>query len=206
MLTGRDAAHARIQDMLAKGEKLRWTSQPRHLLRRPVDPIKGEVSPGGPTTATRMDKFTEMMLARRTDSMIGKSERGPVAIEAIRKHKAATHGRGRRRYLVARRSSNRKCSLSAIWHGSDLRFEVKTCRSRWRGFSGASVHTTGPPNGKRESGNSRFRWRWRDRQPTLTPTLSRRAGEGFSPSPRFRGEGWVRGRPCKTSHAIAQFP
>ena len=93
MLTGRDAAHKRIQDMLAKGEKLPvdFTNRVIYYVG-PVDPVRDEVvGPAGPTTATRMDKFTEMMLAKTgLIAMVGKAERGPVAIEAIRKHKAPT--------------------------------------------------------------------------------------------------------------------
>ena len=92
MLTGRDAAHKRIQDMLAKGEQLPvdFTNRVIYYVG-PVDPVRDEVvGPAGPTTATRMDKFTEMMLAQTgLIAMIGKAERGPVAIEAIRKHKSA---------------------------------------------------------------------------------------------------------------------
>jgi fumarate hydratase class I len=92
MLTGRDAAHKRIQDMLAKGEKLPVDFTDRVIYYvGPVDPVAGEaVGPAGPTTATRMDGFTEMMLAQTgLIAMIGKAERGPVAIEAIKKHKSA---------------------------------------------------------------------------------------------------------------------
>jgi fumarate hydratase, class I len=92
MLTGRDAAHKRIQDMLAKGEKLPvdFTNRVIYYVG-PVDPVRDEVvGPAGPTTATRMDKFTDMMLAQTgLISMIGKAERGPVAIESIKKHKSA---------------------------------------------------------------------------------------------------------------------
>ena len=92
MLTGRDAAHKRIQDMLAKGEKLPvdFTNRVIYYVG-PVDPVGDEaVGPAGPTTATRMDKFTEMMLAQTgLISMVGKAERGPTAIEAIKKHKSA---------------------------------------------------------------------------------------------------------------------
>jgi fumarate hydratase class I len=92
MLTGRDAAHKRIQDMLAKGEKLPVDFTDRVIYYvGPVDPVKGEaVGPAGPTTATRMDSFTEMMLAQTgLIAMIGKAERGPTAIQAIQKHKSA---------------------------------------------------------------------------------------------------------------------
>ena len=96
MLTGRDAAHKRIQDMLAKGEPLPVSFAGRTIYYvGPVDPVAGEVvGPAGPTTATRMDKFTDMMLAQTgLIAMVGKAERGPTGIEAIRKHKAA--------YLIA---------------------------------------------------------------------------------------------------------
>src|SRR5256884_7260546 len=92
LLTGRDAAHKRIQDMLARGEKLPVDFRNRVIYYvGPVDPVRDEVvGPAGPTTATRMDKFTETMLAKTgLIAMIGKAERGPVAIDAIRKHKAA---------------------------------------------------------------------------------------------------------------------
>ncbi len=92
MLTGRDAAHKRIQDMLAKGEELPVDFTNRIIYYvGPVDPVKGEaVGPAGPTTSTRMDKFTEMMLAQTgLIAMVGKAERGPTAIEAIQKHKSA---------------------------------------------------------------------------------------------------------------------
>ena len=92
MLTGRDAAHKRIQDMLAKGEKLPvdFTNRVIYYVG-PVDPVRDEVvGPAGPTTATRMDKFTDMMLEQTgLISMIGKAERGPVAIESIKRHKSA---------------------------------------------------------------------------------------------------------------------
>jgi len=94
MLTGRDAAHKRIADIFAKGDPLPegvdFTNRVIYYVG-PVDPVRDEVvGPAGPTTASRMDKFTEMMLAKTgLIAMIGKAERGPVAIEAIRKHRAA---------------------------------------------------------------------------------------------------------------------
>ncbi len=92
MLTGRDAAHKRIQDMLAAGETLPvdFTNRVIYYVG-PVDPVRDEVvGPAGPTTATRMDKFTEMMLAETgLIAMIGKAERGPTGIEAIKKHGSA---------------------------------------------------------------------------------------------------------------------
>ena len=91
MLTGRDAAHKRMVDMLAKGEKLPVDLQGKFIYYvGPVDPVREEVvGPAGPTTATRMDKFTEVMLSETgLLGMIGKAERGPTGIEAIKKHKA----------------------------------------------------------------------------------------------------------------------
>ena len=91
MLTGRDAAHKRMVDMLNKGEQLPVDFKGKFIYYvGPVDPVRDEVvGPAGPTTATRMDKFTETMLAKTgLLGMIGKSERGPVAIEAIKNHKA----------------------------------------------------------------------------------------------------------------------
>ena len=90
MLTGRDAAHKRIADHLARGEKLPDGVDFRNraiYYVGPVDPVRDEVvGPAGPTTSTRMDKFTHMMLEHHgLLAMIGKAERGPVAIEAIRK-------------------------------------------------------------------------------------------------------------------------
>ncbi|MBI5268789.1 MAG: fumarate hydratase [Burkholderiales bacterium] len=92
MLTGRDAAHKRIQDMLAKGEPLPvdFTNRVIYYVG-PVDPVREEVvGPAGPTTATRMDKFTRMMLEKTgLIAMVGKAERGPEAIAAIKDAKSA---------------------------------------------------------------------------------------------------------------------
>ena len=91
MLTGRDAAHKRIQDMLAKGEELPVSFKGRAIYYvGPVDPVLGEVvGPAGPTTATRMDKFTAMMCELGLLTMIGKAERGQGAVEVIAKAKIA---------------------------------------------------------------------------------------------------------------------
>ena len=91
MLTGRDAAHKRIQDMLAKGEELPVSFAGRAIYYvGPVDPVLGEVvGPAGPTTATRMDKFTQMMCELGLLTMIGKAERGQGAVEVIAKAKIA---------------------------------------------------------------------------------------------------------------------
>jgi len=92
MLTGRDAAHKRIQDMLAKGEPLPvdFTNRVIYYVG-PVDPVRDEVvGPAGPTTATRMDKFTRMMLEQTgLIAMVGKAERGQIAIDAIKDNQSA---------------------------------------------------------------------------------------------------------------------
>ena len=105
MLTGRDAAHKRIQDMLAKGEALPVDFRNRAIYYvGPVDPVMGEVvGPAGPTTATRMDKFTDMMLELGLLAMIGKAERGQGATDVIAQHKVAyLMAVGGAAYLVAR--------------------------------------------------------------------------------------------------------
>jgi fumarate hydratase class I len=91
LLTGRDAAHKRMVDMMARGEKLPVDLANRFIYYTgPVDPVREEVvGPAGPTTSSRMDKFVEPVLAKTgLIGMVGKSERGPVAIESIKKHGA----------------------------------------------------------------------------------------------------------------------
>jgi len=150
MLTGRDAAHKRIQDMLAKGEKLPvdFTNRVIYYVG-PVDPVRDEVvGPAGPTTATRMDKFTEMMLAETgLIGMIGKSERGPTGIAAIKKHKSAyLMAVGGAAYLVSK-----AIKKSTVLGFEDLgmeaiyEFEVQDMPVTVAVDSnGVSVHETGP--------------------------------------------------------------
>lgn len=91
LLTGRDAAHKRMVDMINKGEELPVDFNGKFIYYvGPVDPVRDEVvGPAGPTTSTRMDKFTETMLAKTgLLGMVGKAERGPIAIQAIKDHKA----------------------------------------------------------------------------------------------------------------------
>ncbi|MHA6332360.1 fumarate hydratase [Qipengyuania sp. CAU 1752] len=105
MLTGRDAAHKRIQDMIERGEELPVDFRGRAIYYvGPVDPVMGEVvGPAGPTTATRMDRFTEMMLDQGLLAMIGKAERGQDAVEVISRFKVAyLMATGGAAYLVAR--------------------------------------------------------------------------------------------------------
>ncbi|MGE0673694.1 MAG: fumarate hydratase [Methylibium sp.] len=150
MLTGRDAAHKRIQDMLAKGEKLPvdFTNRVIYYVG-PVDPVRDEVvGPAGPTTATRMDKFTEMMLAQTgLIGMIGKAERGPAGIEAIRKHKSAyLMAVGGAAYLVAKAIKQAKVlGFADLGMEAIYEFDVKDMPVTVAVDStGSSVHQTGP--------------------------------------------------------------
>jgi len=150
MLTGRDAAHKRIQDMLAKGEQLPvdFTNRVIYYVG-PVDPVRDEVvGPAGPTTATRMDKFTETMLAKTgLISMIGKAERGPVAIEAIRKHGSAyLMAVGGAAYLVAKAIKAAKVvGFADLGMEAIYEFDVKDMPVTVAvDARGSSVHDTGP--------------------------------------------------------------
>jgi fumarate hydratase class I len=150
MLTGRDAAHKRIQDMLAKAEKLPVDFKNRVIYYvGPVDPVRDEVvGPAGPTTATRMDKFTEMMLAQTgLIAMIGKAERGPVAIEAIKKHKSAyLMAVGGAAYLVAKAIKGAKVvGFADLGMEAIYEFDVKDMPVTVAVDSqGTSVHNTAP--------------------------------------------------------------
>jgi fumarate hydratase class I len=150
LLTGRDAAHKRIQDMLAKGEPLPVSFKNRVIYYvGPVDPVRDEVvGPAGPTTSTRMDKFTETMLARTgLAAMIGKAERGPAAIESIRKHKAAyLMAVGGAAYLVSKAIRAAKVlAFADLGMEAIYEFEVKDMPVTVAvDASGTSVHQTGP--------------------------------------------------------------
>jgi fumarate hydratase class I len=150
MLTGRDAAHQRIQDMLARGEPLPVDFANRVIYYvGPVDPVRDEVvGPAGPTTATRMDKFTEMMLAKTgLIAMIGKAERGPVAIEAIRKHRSAyLMAVGGAAYLVSKAIRGaRVVGFADLGMEAIYEFEVRDMPVTVAvDAQGVSVHDTGP--------------------------------------------------------------
>ncbi len=150
LLTGRDAAHKRIQDMLEKGEKLPTDFTNRVIYYvGPVDPVRNEVvGPAGPTTSTRMDKFTEMMLAKTgLIAMVGKAERGPVAIDAIRKHKAAyLMAVGGAAYLVSKAiRKSRVVGFADLGMEAIYEFEVEDMPVTVAvDANGTSVHTTGP--------------------------------------------------------------
>ena len=150
MLTGRDAAHKRIQDMLAKGESLPvdFTNRVIYYVG-PVDPVRDEaVGPAGPTTATRMDKFTDMMLEQTgLIAMIGKAERGPVAIESIKKHRSAyLMAVGGAAYLVSKAIKTAKVvGFADLGMEAIYEFDVKDMPVTVAvDAQGTSVHTTGP--------------------------------------------------------------
>ncbi len=152
MLTGRDAAHKRLADLLNSGRGL----PPGVDLKGrviyyvgPVDAVRGEaVGPAGPTTATRMDKFTDFMLERTgLFAMIGKAERGPAAIEAIRRHRAAyLIAIGGAAYLVSRAIRKaRVVAFEDLGMEAIYEFEVKDMPVTVAVDSrGESVHETGP--------------------------------------------------------------
>jgi fumarate hydratase class I len=150
MLTGRDAAHKRIQDMLAKGEPLPVDFRNRVIYYvGPVDPVRDEVvGPAGPTTATRMDKFTDMMLEKTgLIAMVGKAERGPVAIESIKKHQSAyLMAVGGAAYLVSKAIKGAKVvgfadlGMEAIYEFDVADMPVTVAVDS----TGTSVHQTGP--------------------------------------------------------------
>ena len=152
MLTGRDAAHKRIEELFARGETLPAgvDFKGRFIYYvGPVDAVRDEVvGPAGPTTATRMDKFTEMMLAKTgLLGMIGKSERGPTGIEAIKRHNAVyLMAVGGAAYLVSKAiRKSRVVAFEDLGMEAIHEFVVEDmpvtvavdCR-------GISVHDTGP--------------------------------------------------------------
>jgi fumarate hydratase, class I len=150
LLTGRDAAHKRMIDMLNRGETLPVDFTNRFIYYvGPVDPVRDEVvGPAGPTTATRMDKFTRQMLeSTGLLGMVGKSERGPAAIEAIRDNKAVyLMAVGGSAYLVSKAiKASRVLAFEDLGMEAIYEFEVKDMPVTVAVDSaGTSVHETGP--------------------------------------------------------------
>ncbi|MDD2685519.1 MAG: fumarate hydratase [Gallionella sp.] len=160
LLTGRDAAHKRIVDMLAKGEKLPsgvdFTNRFIYYVG-PVDPVRDEVvGPAGPTTATRMDKFTETMLAQTgLIGMVGKAERGKTAIDAIKKYGAVyLMAIGGAAYLVSRAIKKSRVvafadlGMEAIYEFDVVDMPVTVAVDT----QGRSVHEIGPAEWKQRIG------------------------------------------------------
>ena len=152
MLTGRDAAHKKIKELLDSGKGLPSGVDLKNRFIYyvgPVDPVRDEVvGPAGPTTATRMDKFTEQILSQTgLMGMIGKSERGPVAIEAIKKHKAVyLMAVGGAAYLVSKAiTASRVVAFPELGMEAIYEFTVKDMPVTVAvDVNGTSVHTTGP--------------------------------------------------------------
>ncbi|SEL80318.1 fumarate hydratase, class I [Atopomonas hussainii] len=150
MLTGRDAAHKRMVDMLNKGEELPVDLKGRFIYYvGPVDPVRDEVvGPAGPTTATRMDKFTRQILeSTGLLGMIGKSERGPIAIEAIKDNQAVyLMAVGGAAYLVAQAiKKSEVLAFPELGMEAIYEFELKDMPVTVAvDVNGESVHNTGP--------------------------------------------------------------
>ncbi|MCK7459968.1 fumarate hydratase [Idiomarina aminovorans] len=150
LLTGRDAAHKRIKSMLDNGEKLPVDFNNRFIYYvGPVDPVGDEVvGPAGPTTSTRMDKFTEKMLEEAgIIGMVGKAERGPEAVESIRKHKAVyLMAVGGAAYLVAKAiKKSRVVAFEDLGMEAIYEFEVEDMPVTVAVDSdGQNAHTQGP--------------------------------------------------------------
>jgi fumarate hydratase, class I len=150
LLTGRDAAHKRIQEFLEQKKALPvdFTNRVIYYVG-PVDPVRDEVvGPAGPTTSTRMDKFTDTMLGKTgLIAMVGKAERGPAAIESIRKHKAAyLMAVGGAAYLVSKAiRKSRVLAFEDLGMEAIYEFEVNDMPVTVAvDANGTSVHTTGP--------------------------------------------------------------
>ncbi len=150
MLTGRDAAHKRMVDMIAKGEELPVDLKNRFIYYvGPVDPVRDEVvGPAGPTTATRMDKFTRTVLEETgLMGMIGKAERGPIGIDAIRDNEASyLMAVGGAAYLVSQAIRHAEVvgfadlGMEAIYEFDVVDMPVTVAVDT----KGTSVHQTGP--------------------------------------------------------------
>lgn len=150
LLTGRDAAHKRMADMMAKGEPLPVSLQNRFIYYvGPVDAVRDEaVGPAGPTTATRMDSYTELMLSQTgLIGMVGKAERGDEAIEAIKKHQAVyLTAVGGAAYLVSKAIKKSRVlafedlGMEAIYEFDIVDMPVTVAVTS----RGESVHQTGP--------------------------------------------------------------
>jgi fumarate hydratase, class I len=156
LLTGRDAAHKRIQDLLEQKMPLPvdFTNRVIYYVG-PVDPVRDEVvGPAGPTTSTRMDKFTDTMLSKTgLIAMVGKAERGPAAIDSIRRHKAAyLIAVGGAAYLVAKAiRRSRVLAFADLGMEAIYEFEVQDMPVTVAVDSnGESVHSTGPAEWSRK--------------------------------------------------------
>ncbi len=150
MLTGRDAAHKKMVDMIEKGESLPVDLKGRFIYYvGPVDPVRDEVvGPAGPTTATRMDKFTRTMLDKTgLLGMVGKAERGVTAIDAIREFESVyLMAVGGAAYLVAQAIKKANVvAFAELGMEAIYEFELEDMPVTVAvDHKGVSVHQTGP--------------------------------------------------------------
>ncbi|MGD0345117.1 MAG: fumarate hydratase [Terracidiphilus sp.] len=155
LLTGRDAAHKRLTDMLKRGEELPVDFRNRFIYYvGPVDAVRDEVvGPAGPTTATRMDKFTRQMLAETgLLGMVGKAERGPEAVDAIREYRAVyLMAVGGAAYLVSKAiRGSRLLAFGDLGMEAIYEFDVRDMPVTVAvDAKGTSVHETGPAEWQR---------------------------------------------------------
>ena len=201
MLTGRDAAHKRIADLFAKGEGLPPGVDFRNRVIYyvgPVDPVRGEVvGPAGPTTATRMDKFTEMMLEKTgLIAMVGKAERGPAGIEAIRKHRAAyLMAVGGAAYLVSKAiKASRVVAFEDLGMEAIYEFTVEDMPVTVAvDANGTSVHQTGPAEWSQKIAGRKFGPRPLISRLTTVPSPANR-GPTLAPLRETSSSRWCRAR------------
>ena len=157
MLTGRDAAHQRIRELLAQGKPLPADFRDRVIYYvGPVDAVRDEaVGPAGPTTSTRMDGYTDMMLARTgLIAMVGKAERGPEAVAAIQRHRAAyLIAVGGAAYLVSRAIRHARVvafadlGMEAIYEFDVVDMPVTVAVDA----DGGNLHVSGPAQWRRDA-------------------------------------------------------
>lgn len=157
MLTGRDAAHQRIRELLARGQPLPADFRDRVIYYvGPVDAVRDEaVGPAGPTTSTRMDGYTDMMLERTgLIAMVGKAERGPEAVAAIQRHRAAyLIAVGGAAYLVSRAIRHARVvafadlGMEAIYEFDVVDMPVTVAVDA----AGGNLHVSGPAQWRRDA-------------------------------------------------------
>ena len=164
LLTGRDAAHMRMSEILNRGEKLPVDFRNRFIYYvGPVDPVREEVvGPAGPTTATRMDKFTRQMLAETgLLGMVGKAERGPAAIDAIREFGAVyLMAVGGAAYLVSKAIyGSRLVAFGDLGMEAIYEFDVRDMPVTVAVDSkGTSIHQTGPAEWQQRIDSGILKW------------------------------------------------
>jgi fumarate hydratase class I len=159
LLTGRDVAHRRLSEMAARGETLPVDFRNRFIYYvGPVDPVRDEaVGPAGPTTATRMDRYTDFMLEHTgLLGMIGKAERGEATVDSIRRHQSVyLIAVGGAAYLVSKAiKSARVVAFAELGMEAIYEFEVEDMPVTVAvDTQGHSVHASGPAEWRAKIGN-----------------------------------------------------